>query len=312
MLTVAQAAPQTMFLALAAGISAACIGYVLVCTLQAAREEAQRFKTLGRPATSALFKLVKPIARALGFFFGGLSARVEMALGRPAEKSFLLPVRIWAEKRLRSAAHPEGVSADEFIGMMLMGAMLGIFAGALVNLRLRFGPIVLLFAAVGLYMPALWLRGRLRLRQDDIRHTLPYALDLLTLSVEAGLDFTQALTRIVRKLGVSPLAVELGQTVRDIQLGRTRAQALRELSRRVDVPELNSLTSALVQADELGSSLGPILRVQADQLRTRRSQTAEKRAMEAPVKILMPLILFIFPTIFIMIFGPIILRFVQK
>ena len=116
------------------------------------------------------------------------------------------------------------------------------------------------------------------------------------------------MARIVQKLGSSALAVEFGQTLRDIQLGRTRAQALRDLSRRVDLPELNSLVSALIQADELGSSLGPILRVQSEQLRTRRSQQAEKLAMQAPVKILLPLIFFIFPCIFIMIFGPIILR----
>jgi tight adherence protein C len=164
---------------------------------------------------------------------------------------------------------------------------------------------------MGLYLPLLWVRGRIRHRQDEIRRSLPYALDLLTLSVEAGLDFTQAMTRIVRKLGNSALAVELGQTVRDIHLGRTRMQALRELSRRVDLPELNSLVGALIQADELGSSLGPILRIQADQLRIRRSQAAEKLAMEAPVKILLPLILFIFPTIFIMIFGPIALKLLK-
>jgi tight adherence protein C len=159
-----------------------------------------------------------------------------------------------------------------------------------------------------MYMPMVWLRGRVQARQDEIRKGLPYALDLLTLSVEAGLDFTQALSRIVKKLGHGALAVELGQTVRDIQLGRTRPQALRELSRRVDVPELNSIVTSLIQADELGSSLGPILRIQAEQLRTRRSQMAEKTAMEAPVKILLPLIFFIFPTIFIMLFGPIVLK----
>jgi tight adherence protein C len=117
------------------------------------------------------------------------------------------------------------------------------------------------------------------------------------------------MSRIVRKLETTPLAVELGATLRDIQLGRTRVQALRELSRRVDLPELNSIVSSLIQADELGSSLGPILRVQSEQLRLRRSQLAEKKAMEAPVKILFPLVLFIFPTIFIIIFGPIAVKF---
>jgi len=300
--------PQIVLLALCAGASVACAAYALVRTLLGARAEARQYRSMGRPASSLLFKLLRPPARVLSFVLGQLSARVEMATDRPAEKSFLLAPRIWAEKQLRAASYPEGVSADEFLGLVLLGGLFGALLGALFNIRLNFNAIILAFALGGMYMPLLWLRGRVRRRRDEVRRGLPYALDLLTLSVEAGLDFTQALSRIVKKLGPGPLGVELGQTVRDIQLGRTRAQALRDLSRRVDASELNSVVSALIQADELGSSLGPILRIQADQMRTRRSQTAEKLAMEAPVKILLPLILFIFPTIFIMIFGPIVLK----
>ncbi len=303
---------QTMLLALCAGTSVALLAYTLARTLMGARAEARQYRSLGRPASSPLFKLLRPPARALSFVLARVSARVEMATGRPAEKSFLLAPRIWAEKQLRSASYPEGVSADEFLGMVLLGGICGGLLGALFNLRMNFNAIILIFALGGMYMPLLWLRSRVKARRDEIRRGLPYALDLLTLSVEAGLDFTQALARIVKKLGPGPLGVELGQTVRDIQLGRTRAQALRELSRRVDASELNSVVSALIQADELGSSLGPILRIQADQMRTRRSQTAEKLAMEAPVKILLPLILFIFPTIFIMIFGPIVLKLMTR
>jgi len=299
---------QTILWPLTAGVSVGCVGYVLVNTILAGRDEARHLRAMGRPATSLLFKLLRPVARWVSFFVGRVSARIEMALGRAAEKSYLVRPRIWAEKRLRSAAYPEGVTADELLGLVALGAFIGLLFGLALNLRLQFGPIVLFTFAIGLYLPMMWVRGRVRRRQDDIRRSLPYALDLLTLSVEAGLDFTQAMTRIVKKLGDSALAVELGQTVRDIHLGRTRVQALRELSRRVDLSELNSLVGALIQADELGSSLGPILRIQADQLRIRRSQTAEKLAMEAPVKILLPLILFIFPTIFIMIFGPIALK----
>jgi tight adherence protein C len=298
----------TILLALCAGASVACMAYVVLTTLMSARAETRRYRSLGRPSSSVSFKLMRPVARAFATALGMLSARVEMALRRPAEKSFLLGPRLWAEKNLRAASYPEGVSAEEFLGLVLLGGVAGALIGALFNIRLKINFIVLLFAVGGMYMPLLWLRGQVRQRREDIRRGLPYALDLLTLSVEAGLDFTQALSRIVRKLGNTPLGAELGQMVRDIQLGRTRSQALRELGRRVDVPELNSIVSALIQADELGSSLGPILRIQADQLRTRRSQTAEKLAMEAPVKILLPLILFIFPTIFIMIFGPIALK----
>ena len=301
----------SVLLALAAGVSAASLGYVLVAVVQAGREEAARFRAMGRPATSPLFKMLRPMARMLGFLIGGVSARVEMAIGRKADDSFLLPARIWAEKKLRTAAHPQGVSADEFIGMIGLGGLIGTVLGALFNLRLGFGAIIPLFALIGMYWPLVWLRGQIRRHQDDIRRSLPYALDLLTLSVEAGLDFTQALGRIVRKLGPTPLAIELGMTLRDIQLGRTRVQALRDLGHRVDLPELNSVVSALIQADELGSSLGPILRVQSDQVRMRRSQQAEKLAMEAPVKILLPLILFIFPTIFIIIFGPIAIKLLR-
>ena len=302
---------QTLILATAAGLSTACLGYVLVVLIQAGRTEAARFRAAGRPATSFLFKIIRPMARATGFFVGGVSARVEMAVGRRAEDSFLLPARIWAEKRLRAAAHPQGVTADEFLGMIALSGIFGTLFGALVNLRLGFGIIILAFAGMGMYWPLIWLRSQIQRNQNAIRRGLPYALDLLTLSVEAGLDFTQALDRIVRKLGPTPLALELGAALRDIQLGRTRAQALRELSHRVDLPELNSIVSALIQADELGSSLGPILRVQSDQLRVRRSQLAEKKAMEAPVKILLPLILFIFPTIFIIIFGPIAIKLLR-
>jgi len=305
------ASSQTLLWSLVSGASIGCLAYVAVRGMQANRDEVRRARHQGESATSMAFKLLRPVGRWLGFIVGNVSARLEMMLGRKAEKSFLMPVRIWFEKRLRAAAHPEGVTADECLGFMVLGGLVGMALGVLCNLRLQFNPIIPAFAAVGMYWPILWLRGRVRRRQDEIRRALPYALDLLTISVEAGLDFTQALSRITRKLGHDPLALELGQTLRDIQLGRTRAEALRELGRRVDLAELTSLVSALIQADQLGSSLGPILRVQSDQLRTRRSQQAEKRAMEAPVKILLPLILFIFPTIFIMIFGPIALKLLR-
>jgi tight adherence protein C len=301
-----------LLIATAAGLSVMFMAYFVIGLLSQAHAEAVNDRSQGRKATSLLFRIARPMSRATGFFVAMLSARIEMAVGRGAERSFLLPARIWAERKLRAAAHPQGVTADEFLGMIALGAVVATFFGIVVNTRLGFGPIILVFSGMGAYTPILWLRGQINRRQDDIRRGLPYALDLLTLSVEAGLDFTQALARIVQKLGPTPLALELGGALRDIQLGRTRAQALRELSRRVDLSELNSIVSSLIQADELGSSLGPILRVQSEQLRQRRSQDAEKKAMEAPVKILFPLVLFIFPTIFIIIFGPIAIKYIAK
>ena len=302
---------QMILWACAGGVSLGCLAYLFMASWQASREQARRFRATGRSAASPLFKVLRPVGRGLGFFLGRISAQVEIALGRPAEKSFLLPARIWAEKRLRAAAHPQGVTADELLGMVILGGILGGLMGLAVNLRLHFDLVILAFIGGGMYFPLLWLRGQVHRRQDEVRRQLPYALDLLTISVEAGLDFTQALARIVKKLGAGALALELGRTLQDIQLGRTRAEAMRALGRRVDLSELNSLISALIQADQLGSGLSSILHIQSAQLRIRRSQRAEKLAMEAPVKILLPLILFIFPTIFIMIFGPIALRLLR-
>ena len=145
-----------------------------------------------------------------------------------------------------------------------------------------------------------------------MRRLMPYTLDLLTLSVEAGLDFTAALARIVPKLEGTALSEEFGELLRAIRLGRARSEALRDMADRVSMAELTSFTSSLVQADELGADLGPVLRVLADQMRNDRSNRAEKKAMEAPVKILFPLIAFIFPTVFIIIFAPIGIEYLSK
>lgn len=163
---------------------------------------------------------------------------------------------------------------------------------------------------LGYLMPWIWLRDRERARKKLIRRALPYALDLLTLSVEAGLDFTAAIARIVRRRPDTPLSQELAETLHQVQMGVPRAAALRDLSDRVRMEEIFSVVSALIQADELGASLGPILRIQADTFRVRRAQAAEKQAMEAPVKLLFPLICFFFPATFIVIFGPIFIRYV--
>ena len=167
------------------------------------------------------------------------------------------------------------------------------------------------FVLIGALLPWIWLRDCERLRKRAIRKGLPFALDLLTLCVEAGLDFTAALARIVRRQPDAALSQELGETLRQIQMGVPRGQALRDLSARVVMEEIFTVTSALIQADELGASLGPILRIQADQFRIRRAQAAEKAAMEAPVKLLFPLICFFFPATFVMLFGPVFLQLIR-
>lgn len=160
--------------------------------------------------------------------------------------------------------------------------------------------------------PSLWLQSKVRDRHLQIQRALPFVLDLLTLSVEAGLDFMTAIKRIIDRRSVDALNEELIRVFREVQLGKTRREALRDMSDRVQQPDIRSVTNALVQADELGVSIGAILRIQADQMRVRRFLNAEKMANEAPVKMLFPLIGFIFPAVFLILLGPIVVQVVKQ
>ncbi len=207
-----------------------------------------------------------------------------------------------------------GLDPTVFAGLSIVGAVLGGTCGVLIYAMVTSWPgaLILTGTLIGLFLPLIWLADRVKDRQKQIRRGLPYCLDLVTLAVEAGMDFTTALQIVGEKLSVPALAMELRRTLRAIQMGRTRSGALRDLSKRTNIPELSSVTAAIIQADELGANLGPILRIQSSQLRMRRFQRAEKLAMEAPVKILLPLIAFLFPTTLIVIFGPILAAYLSK
>ncbi|MBR1588435.1 MAG: type II secretion system F family protein [Kiritimatiellae bacterium] len=156
--------------------------------------------------------------------------------------------------------------------------------------------------------PLMWLRGTLKRRHLAILRALPFVLDLLTLSVEAGMDFMSALQRNCERRKLDPLNEELIRMTREIQVGTPRRVALRNMAERVRQPDLKGVAHALIQADELGVSIGSILRIQSDQLRGRRFDRAEKMANEAPVKMLGPLMLCIFPAVFVILLGPIIMQ----
>jgi tight adherence protein C len=162
---------------------------------------------------------------------------------------------------------------------------------------------VILAALLGLLFPQLWLRQRVGHRQAHIIKTLPDAFDLITTCVEAGLGLDAALARVSEKVE-GPFAEELSRTLRDISLGKMRRDALRELGERSGVQDLITFVNAVIQAEEMGSSIGNVLRVQSEQLRIRRRQRAEEQAHKAPVKMIFPLVLCIFPTLFLVILGP--------
>ena len=153
--------------------------------------------------------------------------------------------------------------------------------------------------------PLVWLRGTLKRRHLSIQKSLPFVLDILTLSVEAGLDFISALQRNCQSRRMDPLNEELLRMTKEIQIGSSRKEALRNMAERVKQPDLKSVSFALIQADELGVSIGTLLRIQSEQLRSRRFDRAEKLAAEAPVKMLGPLMLCIFPAVFIILLGPV-------
>lgn len=165
---------------------------------------------------------------------------------------------------------------------------------------------------LGFVYPAIWLKDRIDLRRRQALKSLPFMLDLITLCVESGLNLTGAIGQAVDKGPAGALKDEFARLLRDIRAGKPRSDALRELAARMDMPAVASFVATLIQAEATGMSLGPILRAQADQRRTERFARAEKLAMEAPVKLLFPLIFFIFPCVFAILMFPIVMKFMES
>ena len=160
--------------------------------------------------------------------------------------------------------------------------------------------------------PALWLGDRLKARKKELLKSLPFFLDIITLCVEAGLNLQGAMTQAVAKGPKGVLRDEFQRVLRDIRAGKARAESLRAMAQRMDEPAVANFTTAVIQAESMGMNLGPVLRAQADQRRSERFLRAEKLAMEAPVKLLFPLLAFIFPCTFIVLFFPIAMKFMHS
>jgi tight adherence protein C len=192
-----------------------------------------------------------------------------------------------------------GAAGGVLFGLIVGGGTAG-FAGAFL--------LALMLGAIGWVLPEYAVTLRARTRREQIRAALPDALDLLAVSVEAGLGFDASITKITEHMQ-GPLSDEFALTLGEIRVGESRTDALKKMAQRVDAPELSSFVRAIIQADQLGISLGRILRVQATDTRLRRQAAAEERAMKAPIKMLFPTVLFIFPSMFIVILGPALLNF---
>lgn len=167
-------------------------------------------------------------------------------------------------------------------------------------------------ALCGWAYPAVWMKDRLLLRKRELLRALPFFLDIITLCVEAGLNFQGAINQAVDKGPPGVFKDEMQRVLRDIRAGKARADALRAMAERLHEPSIANFVSAVIQAESMGMNLGPVLRAQADQRRSERFLRAEKLAMEAPVKMLFPLIAFIFPCTFVVLFFPIVMKFMHS
>ena len=259
-------------------------------------------ETLKRPSPTLREKdLERPFAERV---LGPLRLRLEV-LGRritPDERYQRI------RDQLDLAGNPPGWTADRVLGLKVTCAILG-GAVALGPVPLLGGGLLptigvtLLLVPLGWFAPTLWVYQVAHDRSERIRRDLPDALDLLTISVEAGLAFDAALTQVARETR-GPLALEFARVLQEMQIGTRRADALRALGHRRDVEELRSFVGAMVQADAFGVSISDVLRVQSTEMRVKRSQRAEELAQKVPVKVLFPLIFCIMPALFIVIMGP--------
>nr|WP_255203569.1 type II secretion system F family protein [Myxococcus sp. AM011] len=215
-----------------------------------------------------------------------------------------------SRRNLIKAGEPQGYKPEDMMALQEVSAVVGLLMGLFIlngtGQNLVWSILFLLF---GMYYPMLWLNDQVKKRHLLISRALPYNLDLLTLSVEAGLDFTAALAKVVEKGKTGPLREELQLVLKQLKMGKTREEGLKSMIVRVDLPPLTTFVTALIQADKMGTSLGKVLRIQSTQMRIDRTQRAEKLAGEAPVKMLFPLIACIFPTVFMVLFGPIVFQF---
>ncbi len=217
--------------------------------------------------------------------------------------------------KLDLAGNPNNWTTADFLGVRGLSAIItaGI-AGFLTFLLRTQVPQMLLFIGIGGFLgfelPLFWLRNKISRRQHDVRKALPDALDLLTISVEAGLGFDAAMVKVAEKSD-NELSRAFARVNAEIRVGKLRREALRDMATRIEVPDVSNFIAAIIQADQLGVSMAKVLRIQSEQMRIKRRQRAEEEAAQAPVKMMFPLVFLIFPSILIVLLGPAVIIFMR-
>jgi tight adherence protein C len=221
-----------------------------------------------------------------------------------------------ARHSLELAGNPYNLTASQFWAVRAAAAIiLGVLIAVLMFVtnaawtqRILY-PIIA--AALGFFLPVLWLSSQISRRKNSIIKSLPDALDLLTVCVEAGLGFDAAMQKVTEKWK-DDLALAFGRVLQEVRLGKLRREALRDMADRMDVPDVTSFVAAIIQADQLGVSIAKVLRIQSDQMRVRRRQRAEEKAHQAPIKMLFPMVFLIFPSLYLVLLGPAVLQVITQ
>lgn len=264
---------------------------------------------VGRPVSLEEIELSLPFTERV---LRPLLQRIGAIINRMTPAQTLARTR----RNLEIAGLSQKIGAAEFLAIRyILAAVLGVLAILLlsrVNMPAsrKFILIPVMFA-LGYYLPGSWLGSRMRQRQKAIQKALPDALDLLTVCVEAGLSFDAAMAQVAEKWD-NELSRLFARVLQEIQLGKLRREALRNMADSVDVPDVSNFVAALIQADMLGVSIAKVLRIQSEQMRLRRRQRAEEQARQAPIKMIIPIVFLIFPALFIVLLGPGIIQIITS
>lgn len=254
-----------------------------------------------RPATLEEIELQKPLSERL---LRPMIAKMAETMQARTPQRMLDDIRA----KLEAAGNPNNMTVADFLGIQGFSALITL-GGTVLLLSGTDQPLIikvvgpLIGGFVGLFLPNLWLSGKVSSRQKELVLAMPDCLDLLTISVEAGMGFEQAMQTVAEKWD-NALTREFARVLREQRMGKSRREALRALAMRCNTPELTSFTSAIIQGEQLGVSISRILQVQSEQMRIKRRQKAEKLAHEAPLKMTFPMVLFMMPALWIVILGP--------
>jgi tight adherence protein C len=289
----------------AAGVLLFFIGMALIPSSTTGEMVQERLQAYGaeRPLTEDEIVLQKPFAER--FLRPSFDRLAKLLSDRTPEKS-----RVDLQNRLNLAGRPYNLTPADFQAVRYVGAVVCFAVGLLLGYLTGNPMFVAIFAAGGaaggFYGPVFWLRSKVDGRRREIQRSLPDAMDLLTIAVEAGLGFDAAMQRVTEKFD-NALAGEFGQVLQETRLGRPRLEALDDMGRRAGVEDLHNFVQAVIQSEQMGVGVAKILRIQADEMRRKRRQRAQEKAAQASLKMLLPMIGCIFPTLWIVLLGPAVL-----